>query len=137
VRERHHSLNISPTQRDSPGRASILVYSRLFPSPLKHERVTNQPILLNSSQRAPIAAPPSSVRKLPHLTPGFSDPQTPVPRSSSCHIMITTSAHTSTLQGVFYVINNSLARDTSFNVELLNWYPRSVGREYYPVISRS
>jgi len=60
--------------KDSPGRASILVYRVLFPSPLKHERsLTNQ-----FSQQFPKSpksqAPPSSVKETFLIsTPGFSD----------------------------------------------------------------
>jgi hypothetical protein len=40
-----------------------------------------------------------------------------------------------TIQGVWYVINNSLPRDTSFNAELLNWLSAFCGEEYYPYIT--
>jgi hypothetical protein len=40
-----------------------------------------------------------------------------------------------TIQGVWYVINNGLPRDTSFNFQLLTWLSAFCGREYYSYIT--
>lgn len=115
--------------REGAGKASLIEHitgtnrlSRNSPtSVLKKPQITSTPIL---GQETFLIS-----------TPGFSDPSNAYVTFLLIANMINNLRAHITLQGVWYVINNSLPPDTRFDVELLNWLSAFCGKEYYPYIT--